>query len=102
MENLRHLNFAPSVQMHHVPNDMYSSDEEEDNEDRKDRRISQKMSDKRRIPENELSDSEDEGDHRRDQRSYRSLLAHDKERQEPVQQNVDSMLMDVEADDEAD
>ncbi len=29
------------------------------------------MSDKHRVPEGELSDSEDEGDNRRDQRSYR-------------------------------
>ena len=41
------------------------------------------MSDKRRVPENELSDSEDEGYNRRDRRSYkeRSLLSHDKERE---------------------
>ena len=44
------------------------------------------MSDRRRVPENELSDSEDEGYGRRNERSYRekslaesSLLFHDKE-----------------------
>ena len=31
----------------------------------------EKMSDKHRVPEGELSDSEDEGDNRRDQRSFR-------------------------------
>ncbi|KAI8926804.1 hypothetical protein BC831DRAFT_511376 [Entophlyctis helioformis] len=82
LENLRHVNFAPSVQMHNVPNDMYaSSDEDDDDNDSKDRRISQRMTDKRRIPDNELSDSEDEGDRRRDQRSHRgpTLMSHDKE-----------------------
>ncbi|KAH9268257.1 hypothetical protein BASA84_000321 [Batrachochytrium salamandrivorans] len=82
LENLRHLNFAPSVQMHQVPHDTYSSDEDDDANVTKDFRITQKMSDKRRVPENELSDSEDESDGRRNRRSYkeRSLLSHDKER----------------------
>lgn len=96
MENLRHLNFAPSVQMHgmhylfltaEVPKDMFS-DDDDDEDQNKDRRITrnlvgwlvEKMSDRRRVPENELSDSEDEGDGRRDERSYkeRSLMSHDK------------------------
>ncbi|KAJ3062844.1 histone deacetylase, partial [Quaeritorhiza haematococci] len=69
IENLRHCQFAPSVQMHEVPGDL-SSDEEED-EDEKDQRITQRMSDKHRVPETELSDSEDEGDGRRNKHSYR-------------------------------
>ena len=39
------------------------------------------MSDKRRVPENELSDSEDEGDGRRDERSYKerpSIMENDR------------------------
>ncbi len=75
------------------------------------------MSDRRRVPENELSDSEDEGDGRRNEHSYRdrdektykerSLMAHDKER--PSQTNSapsavqSSMALDetaLEADDE--
>ncbi|KAI8910871.1 hypothetical protein EDD86DRAFT_203815 [Gorgonomyces haynaldii] len=107
LEHLRHIDFAPSVQMHQVPHDMYSSDDEE--EESKDKRISQKMSDKRRVPENELSDSEDEGDHRRDHRSYNekersSLLAHDRERPQrqtkPMETDVNPD--DIEADDEFD
>ena len=103
LENLRHLNFAPSVQMHQVPKDLFSDDddEDEDNEENKDKRITRKsfcviniyllictviaiamverMSDKRRVPENELSDSEDEGDGRRNERSYKdSIMSHDK------------------------
>ncbi|EGF80610.1 hypothetical protein BATDEDRAFT_24371 [Batrachochytrium dendrobatidis JAM81] len=81
LENLRHLNFAPSVQIHQVPHDTYSSEDEEDENDAKDHRITQKMSDKRFVPDNERSDSEDEGDGRRNERLYRerSLLFHDKE-----------------------
>ncbi|KAJ3360252.1 hypothetical protein HDU91_004673 [Kappamyces sp. JEL0680] len=42
----------------------------------------EKMSDRRRVPENELSDSEDEGDGRRNERSYkeRSLMSYDREK----------------------
>lgn len=38
MENLRHLTFAPSVQMHQVPHDLILSSDDEDGED-KDQRI---------------------------------------------------------------
>jgi histone deacetylase 1/2 len=114
LENLRHLNFSPSVQMHgkftnliiEVPPDMFSSDDEDDdNEENKDRRITrkiqflilEKMSDRRRVPENELSDSEDEGDGRRNERSYkeRSLLSYDKENASSSKRGVND-----EADDE--
>jgi histone deacetylase 1/2 len=59
------------------------------------------MSDRRRVPENELSDSEDEGDGRRNERSYkeRSLMSHDKEKpvaNAPLDEN------NLEADDEMD
>ena len=60
-----------------VPEDHFSSDDEEEDKDRRitrmcfDTKMIEKMSDKRRVPETELSDSEDEGQGRRDQRSYR-------------------------------
>lgn len=43
------------------------------------------MSDRRRVPENEQSDSEDEGNNRRNERSYkeRSLMSYDRERVPP-------------------
>jgi histone deacetylase 1/2 len=100
LENLKNLDFAPSVQMHQVPHEMYSSEDEEDTNENKEERITQKMSDRRRVPENELSDSEDEGvtqGNRRNQRSYgerRSLLSHDKEGNAPA--------FTGDADDEAD
>ncbi|KAJ3166320.1 Histone deacetylase 2 [Geranomyces variabilis] len=69
-ENLRHVAHAPSVQMHNVPFDEWSSEDDEDN---KDERITQIMSDKYRIPDNALSDSEDEGvGQRRDRQSFRN------------------------------
>lgn len=67
--------------------------------------MAEKMSDRRRVPENELSDSEDEGDGRRNERSYkeektykeRSLMSHDKEKPvAPIEEN------NLEADDEMD
>ncbi|TPX61386.1 hypothetical protein SpCBS45565_g07273 [Spizellomyces sp. 'palustris'] len=72
IENLRHVAHAPSVQMHHVPYDDWSSDDDEE-ENNKDERITQTMSEKYRIPDNALSDSEDEGvGGRRDRQSYRN------------------------------
>ncbi|CAG8516267.1 375_t:CDS:10, partial [Acaulospora colombiana] len=66
-ENLRSIPFAPSVQMHQVPyND--ESDESENEED-PDVRISQRQRNARVVPENELSDSDDEGG-RRNERNY--------------------------------
>ena len=79
--------------MHEVPKDLFSDDDDEDNEANKDKRITrmffvldwcvvviEKMSDKRRVPENELSDSEDEGDGRRNERSYKekSIMSNDR------------------------
>jgi histone deacetylase 1/2 len=44
LENLRHLNFAPSVQMHQVPKDLFSDDDEDDDdEESKDKRITRKF-----------------------------------------------------------
>ncbi|TPX62073.1 hypothetical protein PhCBS80983_g00635 [Powellomyces hirtus] len=83
LENLRHIAHAPSVQMHHVPFDEWSSEDEEEN---KDERITQNMSDKYRIPDNALSDSEDDGAQRRDRQSYRN--AKHKELKERERQRV--------------
>lgn len=59
IENLRNVAHAPSVQMHQVPNDLYSDNDEED--DDKDVRESQKEKDRRIVPDNELFESDDEG-----------------------------------------
>ncbi|KAJ3028895.1 Histone deacetylase 1 [Rhizophlyctis rosea] len=72
VENLRNLAHAPSVQMQEIPRNSYSDDEEDD-EDPGNRRITQRMSDKHRSADGEYSDSEDEGDSRRDRRSWREL-----------------------------
>ena len=98
-----------------VPNDLYSSDDEDDMESAKNCRISrifldnvERSSDKRRVPENESSDSEDEGDDRRDHQTYKersSLMSHDKERNGTIPSDVDmdaAPVTEDEADDEAD
>lgn len=71
-ENLRMLPHAPGVQVQAIPEDAIN--EESDSEDKvdKDERLPQKDLDKRIVPENEFSDSEDEGEGgRRDNRSYK-------------------------------
>ncbi|CAG2121546.1 unnamed protein product, partial [Medioppia subpectinata] len=70
-ENLRTLTHAPSVQMKDIPNFTLIRDEtiDEDMEDPEER-ISQQRSDAHIQPDNEMSDSEDEGDGRRDETSH--------------------------------
>ncbi|KAJ3300410.1 Histone deacetylase 2 [Borealophlyctis nickersoniae] len=70
VENLRSVAHAPSTQMQEVPHDDFSSEDDMLDEEEKDQRITQKMSDAYRIPDNNLSDSEDEGGGRRDRRDY--------------------------------
>ncbi|CAG8519921.1 2206_t:CDS:10 [Funneliformis caledonium] len=69
LADMKSIPFAPSVQMQHVPKD-YESEEDEDNEN-PDIRMSQRQRNVLVVPENELSDSEDEGN-RRNERSYHS------------------------------
>lgn len=72
-ENLRLIPNAPGVQMQPIPEDAINDidDEEEDDKQDKDERISIRASEKRVQNEAEYSDSEDEGDGRRDQESHR-------------------------------
>lgn len=67
LDNLRHLPFAPSVQMHEVPRDI---DVDTDEDDDPEIRISENQSYSRIMRYNEYSDSEDEGDNRRDIRDH--------------------------------
>ncbi|KAF9574034.1 hypothetical protein EC968_007587 [Mortierella alpina] len=59
IENLRHIPCAPSVQMQEVPRDYTSSDDEDEDVDF-DTRISRRLQDSRIVPDEELSDSDDE------------------------------------------
>lgn len=70
-ENLRMLPHAPGVQMAPIPED--AIDQESDEEDKldPDERISIRASEKRIANDAEFSDSEDEGEGRRDQRSHK-------------------------------
>ncbi|XP_029212515.2 histone deacetylase 1-like isoform X2 [Acropora millepora] len=69
-ENLRMLPHAPGVQMHPIPDDApvveESDNEDEDMPVESEKRISMRMSDKHISNPEEYSDSEDEGDNRRD------------------------------------
>ncbi|CAG8583435.1 7236_t:CDS:10 [Paraglomus brasilianum] len=67
-ENLRHIPFAPSVQMQEVPRN-YDTDEDEDEPDT---RTSLRQRNMRIVPDTELSDSDDEGGGRRNERNYHS------------------------------
>lgn len=69
-ENLRMIPHAPGVQMTPIPEDsVHDSDEEDDSAKAADQRISIRASDKRITNETEYSDSEDEGDGRRNERN---------------------------------
>lgn len=51
-----------------IPEDAINDESDEEDKSNPDERISIRASDKRIAPDNEYSDSEDEGDSRRDQR----------------------------------
>ncbi|XP_006825578.1 putative histone deacetylase 1-B [Saccoglossus kowalevskii] len=72
-ENLRMIPHAPGVQMHPIPEDPIAADSEgeEEEEEDNDKRISIRASDKRIACDEEFSDSEDEGDGRRDVRIHK-------------------------------
>lgn len=71
-ENLRMLPHAPGVQVQAIPEDAINEDSDNEEKIDKDERLPQKDLDKRIVPENEYSDSEDEGEGgRRDNRVYK-------------------------------
>ena len=71
-ENLRMLPHAPGVQSIAIPEDGIADESEDEDKVNPDERISIRASDKRVAPDNEYSDSEDEGgDGRRDERTYK-------------------------------
>ncbi|KAK9764136.1 histone deacetylase [Basidiobolus ranarum] len=70
LENLSRTKFVPSVQMQDIPTVNYQSDDE-DNDDPNER-ISQKKRDSYVTTEGELSDSEDDGDNRRNQHNFKN------------------------------
>lgn len=68
-ENLRMLPHAPGVQVQAIPEDAINEESDNDDKADKDERLPQKELDKRIVPDNEFSDSEDEGEGgRRDNR----------------------------------
>lgn len=78
-ENLRMLPHAPGVQVQAIPEDAIRMEvDDEDNEADKDVRVPQSEKDRRIIPDNEYSDSEDEGptgDDRKHRESHKNKKA---------------------------
>ena len=70
-ENLRMLPHAPGVQMQPIPEDAIDQESEDEDKQDGDERISIRASEKRIARDDEFSDSEDEGDGRRDNRSHK-------------------------------
>lgn len=66
------LPHAPGVQIQSIPEDAINDETDDEDKADKDERITQADKDKRIVPDNEFSDSEDEGEGgRRDNRSYK-------------------------------
>lgn len=86
-ENLRMLPHAPGVQMAAIPDDAIDQDsgEEDDKQADADERISIRASEKRIANEAEYSDSEDEGEGLRDQRSHKPKQKKSKRSGTPVE-----------------
>ena len=68
-ENLRMLPHAPGVPQQTIPDDAIDQDSEEEEKQDPDERVSIRASEKRVSKDDEFSDSEDEGDGRKDSRS---------------------------------
>lgn len=71
-ENLRMLPHAPGVQVQAIPEDAVREESDDDDKANPDERLTQAALDKRIVPDNEFSDSEDEGEGgRRNDRSFK-------------------------------
>jgi len=72
-ENLRMLPHAPGVQAQTIPDDAINEEEEDEDKLNPDERVSIRMSEKRIQRDDEFSDSEDEGDGRKDRSNKKTL-----------------------------
>ncbi|KAL4119422.1 hypothetical protein QTP88_012231 [Uroleucon formosanum] len=95
-ENLRMLPHAPGVQVQAIPEDSVRNESEDEDNVNPDERNPQSITDKRIAPDNEFSDSEDEGmapgvggGGRKDNRSYKTVAPARK------QARLDSNRMEV-------
>lgn len=70
-ENLRMLPHAPGIQAHNIPEDAIDQESEDEDKQDPDERISIRASEKRIAKDEEFSDSEDEGDNRKDIRNHK-------------------------------
>lgn len=102
-ENLRMLPHAPGVQAQTIPDDAIAEEEEDEDKQNPDERVSIRASEKRIQRDNEYSDSEDEGDNRKEIRSNKKPLGSKKLKSETngsVNSN-NGQLDDKQADDKA-
>lgn len=85
-ENLRMLPHAPGVQIQAIPDDALNDESEDEDKVDKEERLPQSDKDKRIVPDNEFSDSEDEGEAgRRDNRTYKGQRKRPRLEKEPKQ-----------------
>ncbi|XP_023170851.1 histone deacetylase Rpd3 isoform X1 [Drosophila hydei] len=90
-DNLRLLPHAPGVQIQAIPEDAINDESEDEDKVDKDERLPQSDKDKRIVPENEYSDSEDEGEGgRRDNRNYKGQRKRPRLDKEPIISNASS------------
>lgn len=91
------LPHAPGVQIQSIPEDAVNDDSEDEDKIDKDERLPQSDKDKRIVPDNEFSDSEDEGEGgRRDNRSYKGQ----QQRKRPRLDKTNELKPDAEAKEE--
>lgn len=90
------LPHAPGVQIQSIPEDAVNDESDDEDKIDKDERLPQSDKDKRIVPDNEFSDSEDEGEGgRRDNRSYKG-----QQRKRPRLDKTSELKPDAEVKDE--
>lgn len=83
------LPHSPSVQVRDIPEDGVDLDSDDDDKVDKDERLPQSDKDKHIVPDNEYSDSEDEGEGgRRDNRSFKTNRKRPRMEKEPAIKNT--------------
>ncbi|XP_033730831.1 probable histone deacetylase 1-B [Pecten maximus] len=73
-ENLRMLPHAPGVQMSAIPEDALNDESDDEDKENPDTRVSIRANDKRIACDEEFSDSEDEGEGKRDRQNYKPKI----------------------------
>jgi len=93
LENMRMLPCAPGVQMQDVPDDAIVSDNEDEDKEDPEKRVSQKLKDKKIACTEEFSDSEDEGDPKGERR--RDITGHKSKKIKITDKDSEAVPKDV-------